>query len=672
MSNQDMRSFRSRETVAPLRMGWAQRAKSAAGASYAAVAGAVGELWTVWRGAGVRLARALPGLTDGLSALHAKLSASPKLKSALQALQRQPADANRTSLPVPSGLTHSPKGVQPGLAMLRSQFPKSLKLTPSPKEFQRGLSSVYEAVAFDTLRALWRDRLLILSFVAVGLLVALVASFLAERRYTAEALIHLDFGREDIAARTKGPPSASMDAAVLVESEARLIRSHGMARRVVTRLKLDENPSYTSRGLLTRLLSVVNTSDAELSNVDRAARVLARQLAVSNDTRSYLISIAVTSNVPAQSAKLANAFAVEYLNDRIVQRLREAEAGARNALAEATVVYGERHPALIQARASLAGATEQLLAQERLTAERPDQITSVPGLSLIKAEPVSLPSGPSLVSIFGICLLGSMFAGVALVVLLERTDNGFRTEVSVPAETGLRCVGMIPSSADCMSAKRTLEQREAFRSLRLAVGLAGQSIASRVVMVASAVPGQGTKSVVNGLADSLKEDGRRVLIVDTTPSSHLGVGASIDDVLGDPELMRQFLAERSNQPISELRRASGLNGTFNPFASFAAVERNLGKLLADARDQYDVIILDTPPTMLYADSVFFGRFADISLLVADWKETPRAIVMEAVRRLREGMVRVDGIVLAEVDLGEYPSYSVSDRTYYLSQYSNRS
>src|SRR4030095_11068367 len=104
VSNQDMRSFRSRETVAPLRMGWAQRAKSAAGASYAAVAGAVGELWTVWRGAGVRLARALPGLTDGLSALHAKLSASPKLKSALQALQRQPSDANRTSLPVPSGL----------------------------------------------------------------------------------------------------------------------------------------------------------------------------------------------------------------------------------------------------------------------------------------------------------------------------------------------------------------------------------------------------------------------------------------------------------------------------------------------------------------------------------------------------------------------------------------
>ena len=262
MSNQDMRSFRGRETLAPsrLRAGWAQRAKSVAGASYAAVARAVGELWTVWRSAGVRLARALPGLTDGLSALHAKLSASPKLKDAMHALQRQPTDANRTSLPVPSGLTHSLKGVQPGLAMLRSQFPKSLKLTPSPKEFQRGLSSFYEAVAFDTLRALWRDRLLILSFVGVGLLLALVASFLAERRYTAEALIHLDFGREDIAARTKGPPSASMDAAVLVESEARLIRSHGMARRVATRLKLDENLSYTSRGLVTRLPSVVNSS----------------------------------------------------------------------------------------------------------------------------------------------------------------------------------------------------------------------------------------------------------------------------------------------------------------------------------------------------------------------------------------------------------------------------
>ena len=401
MSNQDMRSFRGRETVAPSPK--TGRVKSAAGAFYTAVAGAVGELWTVWRGAAVRLARAFPGLAANLSALHGKLLASPRLKDALQALQRQPADANRTSLPVPSGRTQSLKGVQPGLAMLRSQFPKSLKLAPSPKEFQRGLSSVYEAVAFDTLRALWRDRLLILSFVGVGLLLALVASLLVERRYTAEALIHLDFGREDIAARTKGPPSASMDAAVLVESEARLIRSHGMARRVVSRLKLDENPSYTSRGLVTRLLSIVNSSDAELSNVDRAARVLGRQLAVSNDTRSYLISIAITSSVPAQSARLANAFAVEYLNDRIVQRLRETEAGARTALAEATVIYGERHPALINARASLAAATEQLLAQEKLTAERPDQITSVPGLSLIKAEPVSLPSGPSLVSIFAIC-----------------------------------------------------------------------------------------------------------------------------------------------------------------------------------------------------------------------------------------------------------------------------
>src|SRR6476619_6012518 len=138
-----MRSLRGQKTAAPqrLRTNWGQRAKSAAGATYEALAGAVRELWTVWRGAGVRLAKTLPGLADGLSGLQERLSASSKLKGAMQSLKRKLEDANRASLPGPSGLTHGPKGVQPGFAMLRSHFPKALKLAPTPKEFQRGLSS---------------------------------------------------------------------------------------------------------------------------------------------------------------------------------------------------------------------------------------------------------------------------------------------------------------------------------------------------------------------------------------------------------------------------------------------------------------------------------------------------------------------------------------------------
>ena len=110
----------------------------------------------------------------------------------------------------------------------------------------------YETVAFDTLRALWRHRILIAAFVAAGLLLATLALAFVERRYTAEAVIHLDFAQID-PARAKGPPSATMDASVLVESEARLIRSPSMARKVVARLKLNQDPAFTSQGFMARL-----------------------------------------------------------------------------------------------------------------------------------------------------------------------------------------------------------------------------------------------------------------------------------------------------------------------------------------------------------------------------------------------------------------------------------
>ena len=85
-------------------------------------------------------------------------------------------------------------------------------------------------------------------------------------------------------------------------------------------------------------------------------------------------------------------------------------------------------------------------------------------------------------------------------------------------------------------------------------------------------------------------------------------------------------------------------------------------MLDEAKAHYDVLIIDTPPTLLFADSIFLGRFADMSLHVVVWNKTPRETVVEAIRRLQEHMVRIDGIVLIEVDLDRYPSFEAADRT----------
>lgn len=542
----------------------------------------------------------------------------------------------------------------------------TIKLTPLPPSQPR-IASFYEATAFNTFRALWRRRLLIIAFLVAGSVAAVIAIAVIAKRYTAEAVIQLDFAARDGAAAAA--PGATLDAAILVEGEARLIRSSTLARQVATRLKLEDNPSYTAVGPLSelfRLISPPPSGAPEVSKADIAAAKLAKQLQVTNDPRSYLITITIVSDSPEWSAKLANGFATEYLQYRIMQQLGQAEAKARAALQEARAFYGEKHPNVIQAKTRLESAEANIVQQRGLTS---DQVTAPPGHSYLKAEPVWLPSGPNPVALLGMGVVGSLLAGIALALLLEHRNTALRTERGVAAETGIRCIGMIPKRSDHASADRKLEMREAFRSLCLTLGLAGQRVAGpHVLMISSALPAKSKTAFVRGLAASLKDDGKRILIIDLAESSIAGKGISLDDVIYNPGLVREFLSEQQDQAVSELRRKSGVGGARSSLASFANADWAFEQLLDETKPHYDVLILDTPPTLLFSDSIFLGRFADLSLHVVVWNQTPRETVIEAIRRLQEHMVRVDGIVLIDIDLDRYASFEAGDRTYYLSKY----
>lgn len=533
------------------------------------------------------------------------------------------------------------------------------------------LTTYYEASAFNTVQALWRRRWMIIAFLILGTMWGVASVIFSAKRYNADAVITLDFNaaRAAMGAAAAAAPAANLDAGILVEGEARLIRSPMMARRVVARLKLDEDPRYTSTGMLAKALAYVNPpadGAPTITKADLATQRLARQVNVTNDTRAYLINIGTVSNDPEWSSRLANAFATEYLLYRSMQQLQGQEAAARNALQEARGIYGEKHPNVITAKAQLASVEGRMREEE---AKSYEEINSPAGTSFLKAETVWAPSGPNPVALMGMGIVGSLLCGVGLALFLERSNTSLRTERSVPAETGIRCVGMIPQHADRTSSDRKLEQREAFRSLCLTVGLAGQRVdGSHVVLISSGLPMKGKTPFVRGLAASLKEDGKRVLIIDLAESNTVGKAISLDDVVYNPALIREFLAEQKDQPISELRRKSGPGGARSPLASFARADWAFEQLLDEAKAHYDVLLIDTPPTLLFTDSIFLGRFADVSLHVVTWNKTPKATVIEAVRRLQEHMVRIDGIVLIDVDLDRYPSFEAADRTAYLRKY----
>ena len=278
--------------------------------------------------------------------------------------------------------------------------------------------------AYDPLRILWRRIWLIAALLIAALCLGLVVLVLMGPRYTADAMISLDFSRDQPVTGERSQPIATVDAAAVVDSVARIIRSRATANSVVTRLQLDKDPAYSSQSALGTMLSTARVMlglERETlvpSPRDLAVTELMRQIAVTNEARSYVISIAATSPDPDQAAKLANTVALEYLRSQMLQQLTDAQTTAARDLATVSAVYGVRHPSYLRARAKLEELNTRLVSLRNGLSV--DELTKL-GMrqSFIAADKVLVPSSPSVRLILGIALGGALAAGVGLALRLR-------------------------------------------------------------------------------------------------------------------------------------------------------------------------------------------------------------------------------------------------------------
>jgi len=287
----------------------------------------------------------------------------------------------------------------------------TVQLKIEPKE-TADLPAHYEQLAYDTLRILWHRKLLISAILVAAVLLVSVMLVLIGPRYSGEAIIELNFIREVPTAGAQIQPTASVDAAAIVDSAARVIRSRATASAVVARLRLDKDPAFARRSAFSYVQSVLGREAATPSPHDLAVLELMRKITVTNELRSYLISIAVTTGDPEQSANLANAVAVEYLRGELLQQLTDAQVSAERDLNQLSSVYGVRHPNYVTGRTRLEHWDARLSALRGLPAD--DVVKLVRGLSLLAAQKVMVPSGPNITLILGLTIAAALGVGIWL------------------------------------------------------------------------------------------------------------------------------------------------------------------------------------------------------------------------------------------------------------------
>lgn len=302
----------------------------------------------------------------------------------------------------------------------------------------------YEGVTLDALRTLWARRALIAASIAVTMLVATIGMAFTGARYTSEAVIRLTFAREEPSSGAKSQMLAVMDASSVVESTARLIRSRATMSAVVSRLGLDRqtrpetsaatpapsaSPANRSlANLLTNLLPGKRSAGGnrdEASDHDAAVAKLTGQMKVTNDLRSYLITIAVTASDPDRAALLANAIASEYLRAQALQQVGESYSAAEREMADLSAVYGPQHPAYVEGRAKLARIEQRLrtLAEGKLNDSGMAGFDVI-GQTLLPAERVRIPSGPSTFLVLMIAAIAGAAIGAALAMIIDRRSRG--------------------------------------------------------------------------------------------------------------------------------------------------------------------------------------------------------------------------------------------------------
>jgi capsular exopolysaccharide synthesis family protein len=173
-----------------------------------------------------------------------------------------------------------------------------------------------------SLRSAWRDHWRTMIAVTLATFaISLTVILLMVPRYEATARVRIDPSRNPLTTSSEEQASLGSEA---IETEATVLGSPELARQVVRRLNLVNDPEFT-KGLNDGNTGIQLTPDEKVNKVTDA---LLRDVSIGREKLTYVISIQAKSRDADKAADLANAFANTYIDTRVGSRIGTAEKQA--------------------------------------------------------------------------------------------------------------------------------------------------------------------------------------------------------------------------------------------------------------------------------------------------------------------------------------------------------
>ena len=310
------------------------------------------------------------------------------------------------------------------------------------------------------------------------------------------------------------------------------------------------------------------------------------------------------------------------------------------------------------------------------------------------AENLQRPTGPHRAALIAIGILASVLFGILACFVRESLNNTVRTPEDVRAWAGLKSLALLPAmgprivkgheagsafgqslpdgSSPGGKADRLFTfmepltaEAEAMRDLRTSLTFSRKRNGLNVVLISSAMEGEGKTTVAVNFAIALAQIGRTCLVdadlrqpmiarafrVESTPGLSGVLNGSVD--------LANALVDFS--PVSGLRILPSGSRVESPADILASAQ--MQAVCGALRKQFQFVVIDSSPIIRFSDARYLSRLADEVVLVGRYGITTRRAIQRSAELLQDVQAPLAGIVLNGID------YSSPDYHYFMYGYS---
>ncbi len=277
------------------------------------------------------------------------------------------------------------------------------------------------------------------------------------------------------------------------------------------------------------------------------------------------------------------------------------------------------------------------------------------------------PIQPKSLIVVAVGILAGLFISIGIVLIKVYLRRGIESPEQLE-EMGINVYASIPVSewltknSSKIKLKKNESEKllaienpadlavEAIRSLRTSLHFAMMEAKNNVLMISGASPNAGKTFISTNLSATIASTGKKVLFIDADLRKgyvHKMLGGQnihgLSDVLSGQSSVESVIERIPSAEFDYIGR-----GQVPPNPAELLMHRRFETLLKWASDNYELVIIDTPPILAVTDAAIIGRYAGTTLLVARFEENTAKEIAVSVKRFEQSGVLVRGCILNSV------------------------